>query len=345
LIVFSQFGGKLAASSAWHWWLVGFFMVVTTIEPNWLRPVADAFGIKFISNMVFAVLVMILFAHSVSAQSQFTFIRRKLRQFVSNDAVDKSKSQVLNTAPRCLIIVPVFNEEHCIEEVFDSIYSAIQNTPGVEVCFINDGSTDRSRTILDQFTSGFVLHHAVNIGVSGVMQTGFVLARRLGAHCVIQFDGDGQHPADRIPQLISTFENAKEKIDCVLGSRFKGASITKRLGDASTSSARAAANLLLTQMINISFGANITDPTSGFRLYSQKAVEFLMQEMPDDFPEPEALALLSRQGFKVQEIAVTMNARTGGVSSLSGFQSIIYMSKVINALIGLKLRQHLPVRR
>lgn len=40
-----------------------------------------------------------------------------------------------------------------------------------------------------------------------------------------------------------------------------------------------------------------------------------------------------------------MNPRQSGASSLAGLKSVIYMSKVMNALIGLKLRQYIPVGR
>ena len=90
----------------------------------------------------------------------------------------------------------------------------------------------------------------------------------------------------------------------------------------------------------------IQDPTSGFRVYSRRAIDQLIHCMPDEYPEPELLALAATRGLRVSESPVIMQARQGGKSSIGGLSSIQYMLKVLTALTGLRLRALLtPARR
>jgi hypothetical protein len=60
---------------------------------------------------------------------------------------------------------------------------------------------------------------------------------------------------------------------------------------------------------------------------------------PYDYPEPEAIVLLKKAGFEVREMPVTMNARYGGLSSITPLHSAYYMVKVILAILIGMLRQ------
>jgi hypothetical protein len=60
--------------------------------------------------------------------------------------------------------------------------------------------------------------------------------------------------------------------------------------------------------------------------------------MPDEFPEPEAIAIATVAGLKVIETSVKMEKRLAGLSSIRGLKTFIYMYKAISALVGLRLR-------
>jgi hypothetical protein len=52
-----------------------------------------------------------------------------------------------------------------------------------------------------------------------------------------------------------------------------------------------------------------------------------------DYPEPEAVLILGKNGFRLQEVPVLMRERVGGRSSISGTGSLYYMIKVLLALV------------
>jgi Glycosyl transferase family 2/Uncharacterized conserved protein (DUF2304) len=336
-IVFSQFGGKLSATSAWHWWLVGLFLVLAAYRPEIYRPISDELGIKFISNFVLAALVMFLFLQGLSGQAESVNLARKLRQFVSSEAVNRYLVQNPGVpAPRVLVILPTYNEQDSVEAMVRELERLREVDKSLQFCFVNDGSTDNTDKALSRIDSANSMEHLTNINVSGVLRSGFSLAIVLGADFVVQCDADGQHPVSEIPRLIREAES--KGIDCLIGSRFVTGRLSERLKDGSTSVLRAAGGQGLSWILKGLFGVYIADPTSGFRVYSRSAVTLLRKNMPDEYPEPESIAVLATHGLKIAESAVTMNARVAGVSSLSGLKSLAYMPKVVSALLGLRMR-------
>ena len=82
----------------------------------------------------------------------------------------------------------------------------------------------------------------------------------------------------------------------------------------------------------------ITDHTSGFRAYNKKAIAFLKDNYPVDFPEPEVIILLGRNGFKIKEVFTQMLERQGGVSSISLTKGPYYMIKVMLSMFMASIR-------
>jgi hypothetical protein len=80
-------------------------------------------------------------------------------------------------------------------------------------------------------------------------------------------------------------------------------------------------------------GVTVTDPTSGFRVYSKRAIARFAEQYPDDYPEPEALFWCARNKLKVGEFPVIMHARQGGQSSIRYLRTIYYMLKVSLAIL------------
>ena len=80
-------------------------------------------------------------------------------------------------------------------------------------------------------------------------------------------------------------------------------------------------------------GQRITDATSGFRAFGPRALRYLTFHYPADYPEPEAIVLLSRRGLPIREIPVRMRPRRTGRSSINGPAAVFYMVKVSLSLL------------
>jgi glycosyltransferase involved in cell wall biosynthesis len=209
---------------------------------------------------------------------------------------------------------------------------ALQPTPDILV--INDGSSDHTGRVAKQAGGALVIDLPDNLGIGGAVQTGFKFAKAAGYEFAVQFDGDGQHIATEIPKLLNALsENAA---DVAIGSRF----MTKHSGFQSTFSRRLGIKLF--RWVNsLVIGQTITDNTSGFRAYNRQSIVFLARYYPVDYPEPEAVILLGKNGFRIQEVAAEMRKRQSGGSSISGIYNIYYMLKVLLAILMTALRKPL----
>ena len=127
----------------------------------------------------------------------------------------------------------------------------------------------------------------------------------------------------------------KESEDCdiVIGSRF----VTQK----KPFSARMAGSFLIGSILHLTTGKRIKDPTSGMRLFGEKAIRALA-ETADYGPEPDTLAHLIRSGAKVEEVQVTMQDRMAGESYLSFSRSIRYMAHMCLSIMFIQFCRKKP---
>lgn len=220
-----------------------------------------------------------------------------------------------------LVIVPAFNEEASLRLVLSEL---CDHVPDFDVVVVNDGSTDATAAIARE-TGCPVLDLPFNLGIGGAVQTGFRYAIERDYSVAVQVDSDGQFPIDQIQRLAGLVLD--EGWDMVIGSR----NLTHTSYDGSLS--RRIGNLVLSRLCSVLTGQKITDSTSGFRAYSRRALEYLVDYYPTDYPEPEAIVFLARRGFRVREETVNMRPRQGGASSIGGVKPLYYMLKVTLALM------------
>jgi glycosyltransferase involved in cell wall biosynthesis len=230
--------------------------------------------------------------------------------------------------PRVLLILPALNESETIVSVIESLK---RENPAWDILVVDDDSQDDTARLAEATGRAAVARLAANLGIGGAVQTGFLYARDRAYDVAVQFDADGQHPASEVGALIAPI--AKGRADAVIGSRFVRAGRGYRPTGLRRLGIRffGTLNFLLT-------GRRIRDNTSGFRAYGRKAFAFLADSYPTDYPEPESVVLLSRNGFRIEEVPAAMRERSGGRSSIGGWTSAFYMIKVALAVLMAALR-------
>lgn len=219
-----------------------------------------------------------------------------------------------------IILIPAFNEQDAIVPLIAGIRAV---WPEVSICFIDDHSTDNTKRVLREEGCAY-LHLPCNLGVGGAMQAGFRYAFDEGFMYAIRLDGDGQHPPAESVKLMERM--AMGDVDMVVGSRF--------LGEQTYTSTlfRQAGIWGLATVLSLVCRRHITDPTSGFQMVNRAVMNYFAHQYPGEYPEPESLALLSRQGYRVCEVPVRFRARHAGKSSIRRWGTFFYMFKVGVAL-------------
>ncbi|MCF7814782.1 MAG: glycosyltransferase family 2 protein [Candidatus Cloacimonetes bacterium] len=219
---------------------------------------------------------------------------------------------------KILIIIPAHNEEYSIKKVILDLHNENGNW---DLLVVNDESTDKTKEIATKIGLAKVINLPCQVGIGSCVQTGFKYARKNNYDFAIQFDGDDQHKVHEIQKLLEQLKS--EKIDVVIGSRF-----CIKDPKYKPTFLRSIGIKVFELMNSLLIKQKITDNTSGFRAYNKKAIDFLSENYPTDYPEPEAVILLGRNGFKMKEIHVDMDQRSGGKSSIYGIYTIYYMIKV-----------------
>lgn len=230
------------------------------------------------------------------------------------------------------IIIPCYNEQNNILEVIEETR---RHNPKATVLIVNDGSADKTAFIVNKDSRAKLIDLPCNLGVGGAVQAGFIFAFRNNFDFAVKLDGDLQHPPEFVDNMLTELKSSGS--DIVIGSRFivsKGfqSSFSRRIGIS-----------ILKNWAFVLAREKISDPTSGFRAYNRRAIEFMAAHYPSfDYPEPEEIILARKNGLMLKEIPVTMRERKSGVSSISSSISFYYMAKVSLAMLFIALRPPEP---
>jgi undecaprenyl-phosphate 4-deoxy-4-formamido-L-arabinose transferase len=110
--------------------------------------------------------------------------------------------------PAVSLVVPVYNEETTVEEVYRQSVAALESLgQPYEIIFVDDGSTDGTWKTLERLHEGNADLRAVrlkrNFGQHPAMHAGLVRAR---GEVVVTMDGDLQNSPADLPRLVAAVE-------------------------------------------------------------------------------------------------------------------------------------------
>jgi len=243
--------------------------------------------------------------------------------------LDFGYNEVRSMKQKVLLIIPAYNEEKNIKRVYQSITNYNKNNKvNYDAIVINDGSTDKTKEILDKEKIPHI-HLVHNLGIGGAVQTGYKYALENNYDIAVQFDGDGQHDIRYVKDLIQPIIDGQA--DLVIGSRF----LDKNSSKFKSTRIRRIGIRWISFLIKIFTGRKITDTTSGFRAANRDIISCFAFSYPSDSPEPSSFVSIAKKGYRTTEVAVSMNEREGGISSVTShfWKPIYYMINVSLSII------------
>jgi undecaprenyl-phosphate 4-deoxy-4-formamido-L-arabinose transferase len=116
------------------------------------------------------------------------------------------------------IVIPVFNEEGGLQNLFDRLYPALdQLGRQYEVIFVDDGSSDRSVAVLrEQFAkrpdTTRVAVLARNVGQHMAIMAGFAQSR---GDYVVTMDADLQNPPEEIAKIVAAMDGGADYVGTI----------------------------------------------------------------------------------------------------------------------------------
>lgn len=225
------------------------------------------------------------------------------------------------------IVVPVYNEEESIEELYSSVIENIEICikEGLineyEIMFVDDGSTDASgskiRSLNEKDGNVHLIVFRKNFGKAAALQAAF---RNVSGDIIITMDADLQDDPVEIKNFISKID---EGYDLVSGWKVNRLDpLEKRLP-----------SKLFNKVTSKLSGVKLHDFNCGFKAYRREVVDSLdiYGELHRYIP-----VIAYRKGFKIAELGVHHNKRKFGKSKygmeryMRGFfdsVSVSYISK------------------
>ena len=102
-----------------------------------------------------------------------------------------------NNISNTIVIIPTFNNAGTVGDIISRTLKF-----GLPVLVVNDGSTDNTEMVLEQFPSISTIHFQKNKGKGSALKTALKQADKQGFRYAITIDADGQHFPEDIPVFL-----------------------------------------------------------------------------------------------------------------------------------------------
>ncbi|MFB6085540.1 MAG: glycosyltransferase family 2 protein [Halodesulfurarchaeum sp.] len=208
---------------------------------------------------------------------------------------------------RRLAVIPAYNESDTIGTVVDGTGEHVDR-----VVVVDDGSRDDTANIAGEH-GATVLEHAFNTGVGGAVRTGYRYAIEHDFDFVVQVDADGQHDPAHIPRLLTAAEDA----DMVIGSRYLNESFEEY------SPVRKLGIRFFTGWVNVLGDVELTDVTSGFRVYRVDALDSILHHSDAHWAVEQTLEA-ARRDLTIVEVSTRIPTRVEGESQFTLETFVMY---------------------
>jgi len=193
--------------------------------------------------------------------------------------------------PKIIAAIPAHNEEQFIGGVVSKARKYAD-----DVIVVDDGSTDNTSEVA-KAAGAEVIRHKTKQGAGAATKTAFEAAKRSHADILVTLDGDGQHNADEIPQLLAPILN--EKADLVIGSRFLKPNLQQM------PKYRKFGINVITFLYNFGSKVRVSDSQCCFRAQNRKLIEAVKITDAGFSFSVQVLIQARRRGFNIKEVPVS----------------------------------------
>lgn len=118
---------------------------------------------------------------------------------------------------KLVIQIPCYNEEATLPETLADLPREVPGFDVVEWLIIDDGSTDRTVEVAQEYGVDHIVRQSHNQGLAVAFLAGLEAALRVGADVIVNTDGDNQYAARCIPDLTAPI--LERRAQFVIGAR------------------------------------------------------------------------------------------------------------------------------
>lgn len=199
---------------------------------------------------------------------------------------------------KLIIQIPCYNEEETLLTTLNDLPKEIKGVDEIEVLVINDGSTDNSVEIAENWGAR-VVNIKPNKGLANAFRVGLQEALRLGADIIVNTDADNQYCAKDIEKLVSPILDLNA--DIVVGARdilsIKEFSPLKKVFQKVGSA-----------VLRLLSSTPVEDAPSGFRAFSRQAA--IKLNIFDNYTYTmETLIQAGAKDLKIVSVPIRVNTK------------------------------------
>lgn len=163
---------------------------------------------------------------------------------------------------KLIIQIPCYNEADTLPVTLADLPDHLAGIACLEIMVVDDGSTDGTAVIAQEFGVHHIIRHRHNMGLARTFQDGLDASLRQGADIIVNTDADNQYPGRYIADLVAPI--LAGEADIVIANRQ-----TDQI--AHFSPAKRLLQKLGSWTVRTVSGTAVPDAPSGFRAYSRDA--------------------------------------------------------------------------
>jgi len=226
------------------------------------------------------------------------------------------------------VVIPALNEK----ENLSRLIPALKNNNISHIYIIDDKSIDGTAELARKYPDVTFFFRNGRLGLISAEIDGMRLS---GTDYVVVMDADLSHRPDDVPGMLD--QAIRTSSDLVIGSRYTDKGITN------DEFIRKIISRIANMLFKMSFDINLHDCTSGFRVYSRKACDYLGKRVDIEngyVGQVDIVNRLTHNGFHITEYPVVFVKRTEGKSKLkmreivNFFLFVIYNKKIFRSILG-----------
>ena len=222
-------------------------------------------------------------------------------------------------SPSISIVIPCYNEAKGVARSLNEIFETLNEKNDFEIIAINDGSTDKTLIILEEYAlqkpQVRVVNNSINLGYGASLKKGIQQAE---GDIIIITDADCTYPANQISLLLEKLDT----VDMAVGAR-TGNKVQIPL-------VRRPAKWVLLKYARWMARADIKDLNSGLRAFRKKDALRFFPLLPDGFSFTSTITLAMHvNGMQVCYHPINYNRRIGKSSIRPIRDTLAFFSLVL----------------
>jgi len=196
---------------------------------------------------------------------------------------------------KIIIVIVAYNAGKTLERIVRDIPKGIAD----DVLLVDDASCDDTVKVARRLNLK-IFSHGKNVGYGATQKTGYREALKQGADIVVLLHADYQYDPAKIPELVGPI--LEKRADAVFGSRMMNGGALK----GGMPLWKYLINKSSTVLINLVFGAHLTEYHSGFRVYSSNILRNIGFETNSDnyVFDAEMITRMIARNYRIIEIPI-----------------------------------------